>query len=112
MAGPKKDASPSSKRRPPAITPEALESQVIADAYKLADKQIREGTASSQVITHFLKLGSSRERIEKDILASKRELIQAQTESIISQKKIEALYADALKAMRNYGGHDEGDDDD
>ena len=68
-----------------------------------------EGTASSQVITHYLKLGSTKERIEKEILEKQKELISAKTENLKSAKRIEELYTNAIEAMRRYGGH--GDDD-
>lgn len=98
----------------PAITPEARENQVIAMAYDLAEKQIREGTASSQVITHFLKLGSTKERIENEILERQKELITAKTEALQSQKRVEELYTNALSAMRSYQGtsRDEYEDQD
>lgn len=107
--------SSSSRRKiRPATTPEAREDQVIAAAYDLAEKQILEGTASSQVITHFLKLGSRKERIEQEILERQKELITAKTEALQSQKRVEELYADALSAMRSYQGtaRDEYEDED
>jgi hypothetical protein len=70
----------------------------------LAEKQIHEGTASSQVITHFLKLGSTRERLEQDRLRRENELLQAKVESMASAKRVEELYAAALDAMRSYAG--------
>jgi hypothetical protein len=90
--------------RPPATTPEARENQLIALAVDLAEKQLSEGTASSQVISHYLKLGSTKEQIEKEILEQQKELIKAKTEAIQSAKKVEALYADALNAMKSYSG--------
>lgn len=107
-------SSSSRRKMRPATTPEARENQVIAMAYDLAEKQIREGTASSQVITHFLKLGSTKERIEKEILERQKELITAKTEALQSQKRVEELYADALNAMRSYQGtpRDEYDEED
>ena len=88
----------------PAIDPEIRELQMISLAVDLAEKQLMDGTASSQVITHYLKLGSSKERIEKEILERQKERITAKTESIKSQKRVEELYAEALKAMRIYNG--------
>lgn len=93
----------------PALTPEARENQLISLAVDLAEKQLMEGTASSQVITHYLKLGSTKERIEKEILEKQKELISAKTENLKSAKRIEELYTNAIEAMRRYGGH--GDDD-
>lgn len=108
MSARKQDAKP--RRRPPATTPEARENQMIALAVDLAEKQLADGTASSQVITHYLKLGSTKERIEKDILMSQRELIKAKTDAIQSGKRVEELYKNALNAMRRYSG--QGDDED
>lgn len=95
----------------PALTPEARENQLISLASDLAEKQLREGTASSQVITHYLKLGSTKERIEKEILEKQKELIEAKTQNLQSAKRIEELYSNALNAMKNYSGHGSGDDD-
>jgi hypothetical protein len=92
------------KKRPPATTPEARENQLISLAVDLAEEQILKGTASSQVISHFLKLGSTKERLEKEILEKQKELITAKTESIQSAKRVEELYTNALNAMRLYTG--------
>ena len=97
----------------PALTPEARENQMVALAVDLAEKQLREGTASSQVITHYLKLGSTKEKIEKEILEKQKELITAKTEALQSAKRIEELYTDAISAMKSYsgnGGDEEYDD--
>ena len=94
----------------PALTPEARENQMISLAVDLAERQLMEGTASSQVITHYLKLGSMKERIEREILEKQKELITAKTEALQSQKRVEELYAEALSAMRMYSGHGGRDD--
>jgi len=91
-------------KRPPARTPEARENQLISLATDLAERQLIEGTASSQVISHYLKLGSSKDRIEKEILVKQKELITAKTEAIKSAKRIEDLYEEALLAMKTYSG--------
>lgn len=98
------------KKIRPALTPEARENQMIALAVDLAEKQLLEGTASSQVITHFLKLATSRERLEREKLEKENELLRAKTEAIESAKRVEELYSDALRAMRSYRG--ETDDED
>ena len=98
------------QRRPPAKTPEARENQMISLAIDLAEKQLQRGTASSQVITHYLKLGSTKERIEKEILEKQKDLITAKTEAIQSAKRVEELYMDALNAMRSYSGGSNHDD--
>ena len=95
----------------PATTPEARENQLISLAVDLAEKQLLEGTASSQVITHYLKLGSTKERIEKEILEKQKELISAKTESIKSAKRIEELYTQAINAIRKYSGHGDSDEE-
>ncbi len=103
------------KKMRPAITPEARENQMIALAVDLAEKQLIEGTASSQVITHYLKLATTKEKIEREILEKQKELIVAKTENLQSAKRIEELYSNALKAMQNYSGQScsmEDDEDD
>jgi hypothetical protein len=112
MAVLKKDGEPPKRRRPPATTPEARENQMIALAVDLAEQQLLKGTASSQVISHYLKLGSTKERLEKEILEQKKELMKAQTESLKSAKVQEELYKNALDAMRTYSGRGGPDDDD
>lgn len=93
------------RKRRPATTPEARENQLISLAVDLAEKQLLEGTATSQVITHYLKLGSSKERLEQEILKKQEELLEAKTEALKSSKRVEELYANALEAMRHYSGN-------
>lgn len=95
------------KKIRPAMSPEARENQMISLAVDLAEKQLLEGTASSQVITHYLKLGSTKEKIEKEILEKQKDLITAKTENLNSLKRIEELYSEALTAMKNYSGNNE-----
>lgn len=83
---------------------------MIEAAIDLAEKQLLDGTASSQVITHFLKLGSTTAMLEKQMLKNQTELVAAKTESVQSAKKVEELYLNALNAMKTYSGH-RGDDD-
>lgn len=99
------------KKMRPALTPEARENQMVSLAVDLAEQQLRDGTASSQVITHYLKLGSTKERLEKEKLERENELLRAKTESLQSMKHIEELYTNALNAMRNYSGSvDDGEE--
>ena len=94
----------------PALTPEARENQMISLAVDLAERQLQEGTASSQVITHYLKLGSIRERLEREKLEEENKLLKARTAQIQSMKRVEELYEEAIKAMRNYSGQGEQDE--
>lgn len=94
------------RRIRPGLTPEAREDQLVALATNLAEKQLLDGTASSQVITHYLKIGSTKERIEKEILKEQKDLIKAKTEALKSEKRVEELYAKALDAMRRYSGQE------
>ncbi len=95
------------KRRPPALTPEARENQLIAAATNLAEEQILNGTASNQIIIHYLKLGSSKGRLENDKLREENKLLKAKTENLESQKRVEELYAEAVNAMRTYSGRED-----
>lgn len=106
----KRDEELSKRRRRPATTPEARENQMIALAVDLAEQQLIKGTASSQVISHYLRLGSTKEKLEKEILEQQKELIKAKTEAIQSAKKVEELYLDALNAMKRYSGQGGMDD--
>lgn len=103
-------SSDSTRRMRPALTPEARENQLVSLAVDLAEKQLLEGTASSQVITHYLKLGSTKERIEREILEKQKELIEAKTQNLQSAQRIEELYADAINAMKRYSGNGDHDD--
>lgn len=98
------------KRGRPALTPEARENQLIALAVDLAEQQLRDGTASSQVITHFLKLGTSRAELEKEKLKLENEKTRAQTMQIQSIDETRKIAEDAIKAMRNYQGFGEPDE--
>lgn len=95
----------------PALTPEGRENQMISLAVDLAEKQLKEGTASSQVITHFLKLATVREKLERERLMRENKLLEAKTESIERNDRIETMYKDAIAAMRRYGGHGEAEED-
>lgn len=92
------------RRRRPATSLESREQELASQAYDLAEEQIRGGTASSQVITHFLKMGSTRERLEQQRIQHENELMEVKREQIQSQSRIEELYLDAISAMRSYSG--------
>lgn len=92
------------KLSPPATTPEGRENQLISLAIDRAEEQLINGTASAQVITHFLKLASSKEKLEREKLELENELIKAKTDALQSQKNIEELYTNAIKAMQTYSG--------
>ena len=94
----------------PALTPEARENQMIALAVDLVEQRLLDGTASSQETTHFLKLGSMKNRLEMEKLQEENRLLKARTEALQSAKRVEELYSEAIKAMRRYSG--QGNDDD
>lgn len=99
------------RRRRPATTPEARELELASAAYDLAERQINEGTASSQVITHFLKAGSRREELEQERMRHEIELMEVKKEQLEGQKRVEELYVNALEAMRGYSGLGPGPDE-
>lgn len=103
----------SSKRRfrRTATSDEGRESQLVSLAMDLAEKQLTEGTASSQVMTHYLKLGTTRERLEEERLRNENELLRTKVEQLASAARVESLYAEALNAMRSYAGQDVSDDE-
>lgn len=93
--------------RPPATTPDERENQLIEAAVDLAEQQLRTGEASAQVITHYLKLGSSRERLEQLRIKNEVSLMETKRELMESEKRTEALMIEALSAMRGYSGAEE-----
>lgn len=99
-----RDSDEKPVRRRPAKTPQGRENQLIALAVDVAEEQLRKGTASAQVITHYLKLGSSREKLEQYKIEQENELLKAKREALESQARVEELYAEALTAMRSYSG--------
>lgn len=107
MAAPKKETP---RRQRPATSPEAREKQMIALAFDVAEKQMREGTASSQIITQFLKLGTAREQLEREKLEHENRLLEARKTQIDAQGRIEELYKDAIVAMNSYKGNEVPDD--
>lgn len=100
------DSKKSGSRRPPATTPEARENQLIAKAVDLAEQQLEDGTASAQVLSHFLKLGSSREKLEQERLLMEVSLLEAKREAMASAAHVEELYGAAINAMRAYAGQE------
>lgn len=94
------------KPRRPAISEENRENQLVSLAIDLAEKQLSEGSASAQVITHYLKLGSTREKLEQERLHRENQLLNARVETLASAKKVEELYSAALDAMRSYAGRE------
>lgn len=94
----------------PADSPEARENQLIAAAVDLAEKQLLEGTASPSVITHYLRLASGRERLEREKLERENEVLRAKAEALESNRRTEELYSQAIEAMRSYSGFDADED--
>lgn len=107
----KRSDSASISKLPPALTPEAQENRMISLATKLAEQKMLDGTASSQLIVHYLKLGSSKERLEQEIMEKQKELISAKTDALHTAKRIEELYDSAIKVMRVYSGQDDSEDE-
>ena len=103
-------SSASKHKSRPALSPEARELQLINKAYAAAERQLDEGTASSQVITHFLKLGTARAELEKEKIRAEIEEKKAKVKAIENGEEMKALYENAIKAMRDYGGYGSGND--
>lgn len=99
-----KPEEPKHPRRPAAKTPEGREHQLIVLATDLVEKKMRAGTASSQEITHFLKLGSVREKLEQEKLRHENQFLQAKTEAMASMGRVEELMSEAILAFRGYSG--------
>lgn len=99
------------RKRRPALTLEDRENQLISYAVDLAEKQLLEGTASSQVITHYLKLGTVREKMEREKLEEENKLLRARTKALEDQGEYKELVSEAIKAMRRYSGNGSDEDE-
>lgn len=110
MAKANTKTSSNSRTTRPALSPEARENQLINLAVDLAERQLRDGSASSQVITHFLKQSTAKAELEKEKLKKENLLLEAKTKQIESADEMKALYEKAIKAMRNYAGYGEPDE--
>lgn len=106
----KKVAKEPELQAPPALTPAGREARMVAYAMDLAEEQLRNGTASSQVITHFLKLGLEERRLELERLENENQLLRAKADQIRSSKESKELYAEAIKAMLRYSANDRDED--
>lgn len=93
-----------------AMTPEARENQLIDLAVDLAEKQLAEGTASPMVIAHYIKMGSTKERLEREKLRRENEHLRAKTESLQSARHLEEIYKEAIDAFRDYRGFGHAED--
>lgn len=103
-------SSGSSPKGRPALSPEAKENQMIALAMDLVEQRLRDGTASSQETTHFLKLATTKYQLEVEGIRADNKLKDAKTEEIHERKATKVMFEEAIKAMRTYSG--QGDDDD
>lgn len=106
----KAKSSSTSKRGRRPLTPEARENQLIALSMDRAEEQLRDGTASSQIIVHFLKLGTAKAELEKEKIRHENKLLEAKTDALESGKEMKALYEDAIKAMKTYSGNGDPDE--
>ena len=111
MRGSQEKPEPKRSRRPPATTSEGRENQLTSLAYDLAEQQLAEGTASAQVISHFLKMGSTREVLEQQRIRHENELLRVKADSIAKAEDMEKLYRGALDAMRSYKSNDTSEED-
>jgi hypothetical protein len=100
----------SDRRGRPAISDEGRETQLISHAYDLAERQLRDGSASAQVISHFLKAGSSRDQLEREKIQRENHLLSVKAEQMESVARQEGLFEEAIKAMRTYSGHPDPDE--
>lgn len=105
-------SSLSNRKMKPAATVEGRENQLTALAMDLVEERLRNGTATSAETVHFLKLGSTEARLKKEILREEKKLVTAKAEALESQKKSEELFAEAIKAFKEYSGEADEDRDD
>lgn len=111
MAKVRTSTSPNSEKKiRPALGTEAREQQLISLAVDLVEQRLLDGTASSQETTHFLKLASTKAKLENKLLEAQAEMAIAKKEALQSQKRSEEMFAEAIKAFRTYSGGGSSDD--
>lgn len=108
----KVNTTPQETVTPPPMSPEAQQNRMISMAINCAEKQLRDGTASSQIICHYLKMASEKDKLELEKTRAEVELMKAKAKQLESQERMEQLYAGAIQAMSRYGGSSLGDEDD
>lgn len=99
---PEAPAKASNRKSRPASTPDGREKQLVNLAVELAEKQLLDGSASAAVITHYLKLGTEKEKLERQILINQSQLIQAKAENLGKDHSMEQLTREAMEAMKTY----------
>lgn len=97
-------------KSPPVTSDEAREQQLVALAFDLVEQRLRDGTASAQETVHFLKLGSSKEKLERQIREEEKKLVVAKTSAIEAEKDLKVLTEEAIKAIKVYNGQLEEDE--
>ena len=94
-----------SRKFKPATSIKERQDQMISLAVDLAEEKLRNGTASSQIITHYLELATTKERLKEEMMEEQKKLITAKIGAVESHKEVEKLYSEALNAMREYSGN-------
>lgn len=92
----------------PSRTLDESEMRCVADATRLAEQKLADGTASNQIIMHYLKLGSEKSRLEVEKIKYETELVRAKTEQVKSQQRTEEMFANAMKMLKVYSGEEDG----
>lgn len=108
----KVSSSKSTRKTRPSLNPDARENLLISLATDVAEEQLRNGTASAQVIVHYLKLGSAKARLEKQLLAEQVDLVKAKTNAYKASEHADEMYEKAISAMKSYGSEAVASNDD
>jgi hypothetical protein len=98
------------RRQAPGMTIQSREDQIIRLAYDLVEERILKKTATSQEVTEFIRLGSTKAQLERERLKQENALLVAKTQSLESQKRIEEMYAKAMKSFKKYSGQSDDEE--
>lgn len=91
----------------PARSPESRENELISLAYSEAERRLRDGSASSQIITTLLNLASTKAQLEMEKLRSDLRVADAKVNQMKAQEESKELYEEVIKAFRSYSGYSE-----
>ncbi len=93
------------RKTPPARTPEEFEKRCINLAEQQAEEMLAEGKAPTQVLLHYLKLGTSKAELEKEKLEHETKLLSAKTEALETTKETVEAYQELINVFKGYSGN-------
>lgn len=86
----------------PPLSDKDHEAKLISLTLQMAEQQLIDGTASSQVMTHFLRLGSIRSKVELEKLRLENNLLTEKIQSEKMGQQLKEMFQDVMESLRDY----------